>query len=130
MDDARVSRELELVRGFYPEVQYLEDGRWVRLPRYQIPEGVWAIDEVEVCFQVPDSYPGQSPYAFYVQPSLRLIDGSVPDNFEITCATAFAGSWGKFSWIMELWQPTTDPEQGSNLIDFIRSCGYRLREGK
>ncbi len=124
-----MTRELDFVRAFYSDVRYVSEGRWVLLPAYRLPEGVWRQAEVELCFQIPENYPGQSPYAFYVNPSLRLADASVPNNFEISVPTVFAGSWGKFSWIVDPWQPDIDPKAGSNLVDFIRSCGYRLREG-
>lgn len=119
-----------MLRGFYGEVDYLADGQWVRLPSYRLPAGVFNCEEAALAFQIPAGYPGQGPYAFYIHPSIKLADGTNPNNFEENAATAFGAGWCKFSWQVEPWVPKASAVAGDNLVTFVRSCGHRLREGR
>jgi hypothetical protein len=127
----RIVAELALLRGFYPDLDYLEAGHWVRLTNYLIPGELWSTDRVDVCFQVPAGLPGQAPYAFHAQPQLTLADGSPPDNYTWPGApTGFSGQWGTFSWALDPWQPVTDPANGSNMVGFARTIADRFRQGR
>lgn len=127
----RIRQELDMVRVCYPDLEFIEDGRWVRIPRYRLPTNVWSLEgDVEVCFQVPEQLPGQAPYGFYARPELCLVaGGGRPNNYEYPASTPFGGEWGKFSWSPEVWQPAAEPAAGSNLLNFVRSFSDRLREG-
>jgi hypothetical protein len=129
MDAERVRAELEMLRAAWPDLEYLENGRWVRLPKYGLPGGVWAAPTVEVCFQVPENYPGQAPYAFYVHPDLKLADGRSPKDYAYPATTGFGDNWGKFSWLVDPWVPGGTPVGGSNLVNFAASFRNRLGEG-
>jgi len=129
MDIERVRAELAMLRSAWPDLEYLENGGWVRLPTYALPEKLWALATVELCFQVPENYPGQAPYAFYVRPDLKLADGRSPKDYGSPAATGFGGDWGKFSWLVDPWVPGPTPIEGSNLMNFVTSFGNRLSEG-
>lgn len=127
----RIAQELGMLRTCWPDLEYLEAGHWVRIPRYTVPRGIWNVDEVEVAFQIPEQLPGQAPYGFYVRPALRLAaDGSPPNNYTDPVTTPFGEGWGKFSWAPVDWRPAAEPAAGSNMVDFVRSLTDRLREGR
>lgn len=126
----RIRQELEMLRACYPNLEYREEGHWVRIPSYAAPEGIWNVSEVEVCFQMPEQLPGQAPYGFYVRPELLLRIGGRPDNYTYPATTPFGDGWGKFSWQLEPWRPTSDSGTGSNMVNFVRSFAERLRQGR
>jgi hypothetical protein len=125
-----VQRELSLLRASHPNLDYREDGHWVRLPRYATPDTLWGLREVQVCFQIPEGLPGQAPYGFHVQPDLLLRDGTRPENYAYPVTTPFGDGWGKFSWRLEPWRPAADPVGGTNMVNFVRSFADRLRQGR
>lgn len=125
----RIEEELRLLRQEYPDLEYREEGRWIRLPRYRLPPGIWNREETEVCFQIPDAYPGQAPYGFYVPGGLLLKDTNQPPNNYGPAATPFPGSWCRFSWQHDNWRATADVKSGSNLLNFVRTFKDRFKEG-
>lgn len=126
----RVRLELELVRGWYHDLEFLEDGLWARIPEYAGPTGIWNVDVVDVCFQFPADLPGQAPYGFYARPELSLKEANArPNNYQFPVATPFGDAWGLFSWQLNPWFPATLPAGGSNMLDFVRSFYSRLSEG-
>lgn len=129
MDTSRVLAEVDMLRASWPDLEYQPVGGWVRLPRYQVDDTQWALARVEACFQVPENYPGQAPYAIYVRPDLKLADGRTPNNYQFPVATGLGDGWGKFSWLVDPWVPADVPTAGSNLLNFVRSFSERLKEG-
>lgn len=126
----RIELEVGMLQECWPALEYLEEGRWVRIPQYPLPDGIWNVAEVEVCFQIPEQLPGQAPYGFYARPELRLRAGNAsPQNYQFPAGTSFGDGWGKFSWQLEPWRPAADPLAGSNMVNFVRSFSDRLREG-
>jgi len=128
---SRFDAELELLRSFYPNLEYRAEGHWVLLPRYGVPtEGQWTTSEVAVAFQMPVGLPGQAPYGFYVTPALVHSTGTAPQHAAAANeAVPWAGAWIKFSWSPESWQPTADMRSGSNMLQFAISVADRLRQG-
>ncbi len=127
----RIETELKLLRKAFPDTEYREEGYWFRIPAYLVPDGIWNVDKVAVAFQAPVGYPGQPPYAFYVQPGLRVKGtDQKPNNYEEPASgVPFEGVWAKFSWQHELWRPTADISSGSNLLNYVRTFADRFREG-
>jgi hypothetical protein len=126
----RLESELEMLRQLFPQAVYCESARWVRIPNYRLPPGVWEQAEVELCVQVPENYPGQAPYAFYTFPAVRArATGGLPNSSTYPAQTPFGADWLKFSWSVEPWLPKNDPMAGCNLLNFVLSAGNRLREG-
>src|SRR2546425_1238481 len=90
----RLKLELELLRSRYQNLEYREQGQWVRLPEYRLPSG-WSSESRDVAFQVPVGFPGTPPYGIHVPSGLRF-EGQVPGNYAEPAATQppFAGTWG------------------------------------
>jgi hypothetical protein len=126
----RVDQELALLRQRYPRLEYREDGRWVRIPRYPLPHG-WNRADTDVAFQIPVGYPGTPPYGICSSEGL-LFEGQSPDN----CTRAdpmppFGGSWTRFSWQPDgAWQPAAEISAGSNLLNWVVGFAERFRQGR
>jgi hypothetical protein len=125
----RITAELDLLRRYYPDLEYREEGRWVLLPRYTAPETIWEQSEIALCFQIPPAYPGQKPYGFYVRPRIRLKSGATINNAGESSEPPFPGEWLKFSWDVPDWRPTADLQTGANLLNYVLTIQARLAEG-
>ena len=125
----RIQEELQLLRQRFPGLEFWEDGRWVFLPHYTLPSGIWERDEVAVCFQIPPGYPGQKPYGFYVSPRVQLKGGGEVKNRTDSAEPPFAGEWAKFSWDLPAWHATADLQAGSNLLNFVLTFRARFEQG-
>jgi hypothetical protein len=127
----RIARELELLRKRWPDLEYVEDGQWVRLPGYPLPEG-WSRPSTDVACQIPKTYPGTPPYGIYVPVGLTF-KGSPPDNYTpASTKPPFPGDWGIFSWTQDAggWHATADLTTGSNLFNFALTFAERFQQGK
>lgn len=127
---SRIEQEVALLRQRYPDLDYVENGCWVRIQAYPLPDG-WDKTAIPVAFQIPRGYPGAAPYGFYV-PSGTLFRGQRPQNYTEPAANQppFGGSWGMFSWSpAEEWRPSADPTKGPNLLRWVSSFTERFREG-
>lgn len=125
----RIEAEMTLIRQRFPDVVYQDEGRWVYLPSYPLPEG-WNREATDVAFQISEGYPAAPPYGFYV-PSGICFQGSTPDNYTDPAASQppFGGSWGFFSWAPIVWKPTADAPKGSNLLQWAKGFEDRFQEG-
>jgi hypothetical protein len=126
----RIAQELALLRSRHRDLEYWEDGRWVRLPAYPLFHG-WNRETTDVAFQIKVEYPGAAPYGFYVPAGLQH-NGRTPSSYNepAQAQPPFGGSWGFFSWQVEAgWFPTADVVTGSNLLSFARTFADRFKEG-
>ena len=129
--EERVVQELELLRKYYPNIEYKEEGRWVRIPSYPLPEG-WNRSTTDVAFQIKPGHPGTPPYGFCVPVGLEY-QGHRPESYKDSASPhpPFEGRWGIFSWAhTEQWRPTANVTTGSNLLNWARSFADRFREGR
>jgi hypothetical protein len=127
---SRIQEELALLRAHFSQVDYEEQGQWVKIHDYPLPIG-WNRSVTDIVSQIPPAYPGAHPYGFYVPTGIRFQDCE-PKNYKDTADNKppFEGSWGFFSWSPEdPWRPTTDLVSGSNLLNVVRTFADRLREG-
>lgn len=126
----RLQHDLDLVRGRYPEMEFREEGQWVFLPRYQVPNG-WKRREYAVCFQVRAGYPDISPYGINVNPPPEREDGAAVQSYVLNPEPKppFPGEWGRFSWEVDGWKSTPDLVSGSTLLSFVESIRKRFEEG-
>ena len=122
----RQLQELALLRTRFPDLEFLEDGLWVRIPSYPVPGELWNMTGIPVVFQIPPS-DAQEPYGFYVPKALALKDGAGIQN-QTDAATPFEGQWVKFSWNVT-WQPAAEINEGTTMLDFVVSFAGRLRAG-
>jgi hypothetical protein len=125
----RIQDELKLLRRHFPDLEYCEEGRWVLLPHYALPPGIWDRDGVAVCFLTPPGYPGQKPYGFYVSPRVQLRGGGEVKNRTDSAEPPFAVEWAKFSWDIPVWHATADLQTGSNLLNFVLTFRARFVQG-
>jgi hypothetical protein len=129
--EERIKLELELLRQRFPGLEYKEDGRWVRVPLYPLPEN-WNRASTDVAFQIKVGYPGAPPYGIYALAGLTF-NGSKPNDYTEPAPTQppFEGTWGIFSWepAPGEWRATTDLVTGSNLLNWVLGFGDRFREG-
>jgi hypothetical protein len=123
----RLRVEVELVRSRYPTLEVREADLWARIPDYPLPPG-WERQAAEIAFQIPRDIFGQQPYGFWVRPPLVVPGGAVPTNTSGPVGTGFGDGFQQFSWAPEIWQPGAHPNNGTNLLDFVRSFAQRLRE--
>ena len=128
----RIERELALLRQRYDELEYREDGHWVRVPSYRLFPG-WGQLMTDIAFQIPVSFPGTPPYGIYTPAGLTF-NCVRPDNYTEPAATQppFGGIWGVFSWttLDGQWRATTDLTQGYTLLNWVTGFADRFREGK
>jgi len=125
----RIDQELTLLRRYFSDLEYREDGGWVLLPRHPLSSTLWNRAECAIAFQIPQGYPGNKPYAFYAQPVLELKSGASVDRSTVSQEPPFGGQWLKFSWEMLEWRPTADLQSGSNLLNFVLTFKDRLEQG-
>lgn len=130
--EERIRKELELLRARHPDLEYVEEGRWIRIPAYLLSGG-WNRASTDVVFQIPTGYPGTPPYGMYT-PAGLLFNGSRPDSYKESSPNPppFSGQWGFFSWAPAngQWRATADLVTGSNLFNWVMGFADRFREGK
>jgi len=129
----RIEQEIALLKKYYPELEYIKEGDWFRVPSYPLPEG-WNKTTTDVAFQLPAAgYPGAPPYGIYTPSGLTFKD-SKPDNYTDPAPTQvpFEGRWAIFSWEPQPgeWRPTADLLTGSNLLNWVQGFADRFLQGK
>jgi hypothetical protein len=128
----RINEELALIRARFPGLEYVEAGRWVRIPAYPLPQG-WNREATDVAFQIQNGHPGVAPYGIYV-PSGIQFDAATPTNYKEPADNqpSFGGSWGIFSWAPAdgQWKPAADVRRGSNLLGWVLGFADRFEEGR
>lgn len=121
----RVEAELELLRTRFPDVQFRDP--WVLVPTYPVPDVGWGLKVAKVAFRFLPGYPGTKPYAFWVQPMLKIRTATPPNATEST-EPPFGGTWTQFSWDCPEWTPGPDVSSGTNMLHWALSFTERLRE--
>lgn len=126
---ARIEEELQLLRTRFPDLEFFQNGNWVRLRRYPLPEG-WNRQTTDVAFQIVA--PPQGPYGIYVPAGLQF-RGSKPNNYTepATNLALTEETWGIFSWTFGdgEWQPATTAAGGSNYLNWALGFAARFAEG-
>jgi hypothetical protein len=124
----RLDAELVLLRSEFPDLEFHDEDRWVRLTTYPVSEEVWGISGCEVAFRIP--LPGQPPYGFLVRPGLTPASGGEIHSYSYPVATPFGNDWGQFSWSPDgEWLPGASVERGANMLRWAQSFALRLAEG-
>ena len=133
MSSPRILEELELLRKSYPSLEFVEQGLWIRIPDYPLPqEKQWNRVTTDVAFQIPVAYPGTPPYGIYVLSGLRC-GGVAPDKYQEPAGQQppFGGQWAMFSWSPDdgQWIPS-NILTGTNLLNVVHGFADRFRQGK
>ncbi len=130
--EGRIKKEIELLKKHFKKVHFAKNGQGILIEDYKIPADLpWNSQLTNVCFKIPDGYPGTPPYGFYV-PKGILCDGHVPESYKESADNKppFPGEWGFFSWEQVNWHPTADLVSGTNLLNFVMSFRERFKGGK
>jgi hypothetical protein len=126
----RITQEIELLRRFYPDLEYVGEGRWVLLSQLPVPaEPGWSSQRIDVAVQFPPGYPAQKPYGFHVRPVLSLASGAEVQNVTASSDPPWPGPWQKFSWDAPAWFASSDVKEGSNMLNYVLTFVDRLRMG-
>lgn len=130
----RIEEELKLLRKYYPKLEIDKEKKWILIHKYQLPKDKsWNKNIIDVCFTIPQGYPGTNPYGIYIPDDLLYNNQSL-DNFKQSPSNKppFPGNWGILSWSPDngQWKPTDNIITGSNLLNFVRSFSDRFKEGK
>jgi hypothetical protein len=126
----RIKAEVELARTLYPALDYRDEGHWIRVPNFKLPER-WSKRQTELVFQFPQTgYPQSVFYGFYVESGLRF-NGATPKNFTdpSPAKLPFAGAWAFFSGNPDPWTPAPAIEDGSNVLSWLHSVSERFQQG-
>ncbi|WP_445300681.1 E2/UBC family protein [Microcoleus sp. B7-D4] len=128
---ARIEEELRLLRNRFSDAKYIEEGRWVHISDFELPEG-WSMKHCDLVFQIRDGYPLTCPYGFYI-PSGLTFNGVRPSGNAQDPAPQqpphVGGTWAFFSGEPEQWSPGKDAATGTNLVTWVSTILRRLREG-
>jgi hypothetical protein len=127
----RVETEVELLRKEYDKVTLSEDGQHVVIHDLPLPPS-YDRDTTDVLLVVPSGYPDTPLDNFYVPSGLALENGERPDRMSKGGQSHNGRSWDQFSWHVEDdedWRPRADPEEGTNLLTWMRGVEERLQEG-
>jgi hypothetical protein len=120
-----VHEQLELLKQYYPSVsvEKLPDASaLVTISNFTLPPG-WSKPSANIKFVVPVGYPLAKPDCFWADADLRLHNGGLPANTNVSPIpqTAQAQLW--FSWHAGQWYPNRD-----NLLTYIRVIETRLKQ--
>jgi hypothetical protein len=98
----------------------LADGTAIVTAVVTLPPG-WNQQSATVQVVLPVAFPSAQPDCFYVEPSLRLADGSMPANSGIQALDGQELLW--FSWHLTTWSPACD-----TIHSYLRFVESRLRD--
>lgn len=123
----RILAELELVKRRFPDVESGDDGSWLLIPDWPLPQG-WSCEMTPVLVTIPAGYPTTAPDNFHAADDLCLASGGEPGNS--SRGQALLGrTWRTFSWHLDdNWRPAQDPAAGDNLLTFLEGCRARLED--
>lgn len=124
-----VTEELRLLKGFWPDLEFVPEGNWVLRRNYSLPPG-WNKKFVDLAIRIPAGFPGEQPYSFWVSGGLALESGVTIPSYTFPSVTIPTSneSWGQFSWTSETWTPGAEPGQGMGMVHFAQSVWRRLLE--
>jgi hypothetical protein len=117
----RVYQEALLLARQFGVVDYdEEDGQWVRIPEFPLPEG-WGRPVTELLLVLPSGYPHMPPNGFFIDRHLRTqsghrIDHCFEERGEYNPYAAKGWAWFCIHLDRQAWRPTGDILHGDNLV--------------
>jgi len=119
----KLQKELEELSRVHP-VGASEEGDWINLIFTQFPLGDgFSTLTSDLLVRVPRSYPDAGPDMFWLDQSLTLAGGRVPQNADAIEGPYAGRRWRRFSWHRQRWNSSVDNIHGH--LEFIRR---RLQE--
>lgn len=122
-----LDEQLKILQEEFPEatITRLQDGSHVvMVPGVKLQNG-WSHPHTTVKFLVLANYPHSAPDCFWVEPHIRLANGSVPKNSNPQIIPGTAENWLWFSWHTSRWSPNRD-----TLSTYMKVIEARLRDGQ
>ena len=119
-----IEEQLLTLREEIPDatITPLGDGSYVvTLPNVKLSDG-WNLSHTTIKFIVLANYPHGAPDCFWVEPNLRLKNGSSPKNTTIQIIPGTSDNWLWFSWHTSRWSPNRD-----TLYTYARVIEARLK---
>ena len=125
----RLRREIELLKKKYGTVEYDPDISCVVVKNILLPDG-WNSNQTDILIKVPQGYPTTQPDNFFVDSTLRLSNGQMPNRAPQE-ENIGGRIWRMFSFHVNgegEWQPDAQVENGHNLLTYIEGVKGRLSE--
>ncbi len=120
----RLQKELDELKSDY-QIEVSEEGDWINLVFAAFPLGQgFSPTTSDLLLRIPRSYPDAGPDMFWLDPSVKLSTGQVPQSAE-SLELCMGRNWRRFSWHRKAWSPSIDNTHG--YLEFIRR---RLRENR
>lgn len=120
-----IQQQFEILKNDFPAAvfQQLSSGAvLITVPNLRLPHG-WSQENATIKFLVPVGYPYARPDCFWVDPTLRLSNGSMPQNSAINAIPETNESNLWFSWHVSQWMPSRD-----NLSTYIKVIENRFKD--
>lgn len=107
---ALLDEQLQLLKQRYPTARLERQptgAHVVFLDDYPLPPG-WSKPATAVAFFLQPGYPHAAPDCFWVDPTLRLASGAMPQNSQLQVIPGTSHNWLWFSWHPGKWNPNRD----------------------
>jgi len=120
-----LQEQFEILKNEYQEAvsQQLPSGAClIVIPNFKLSNG-WSHQSTTVKFLAPVGYPFAKPDCFWIEPTVRLKSGGMPQNCNISAIPEVNVNHLWFSWHVAQWNPNRD-----NLLTFVRVIESRLKD--
>lgn len=87
---------------------------------YPVPSNIWNCDKTDLLVVTHPTYPNAKMDMFWVNPPITLKSGAQAQA--VSPETRCGGSWLRFSWHVQSWNPAHD-----NLITYLNVVDDRLK---
>lgn len=122
-----LNQQFALVKEAYPDaaMQLVPAGTSIiTIPEVILGDG-WSLPRTFIKFVAPVGYPLANPDCFWAHPTLRLKNGVMPQNTNLSPIPGTGEPLLWFSWHTKQWNPNKD-----NLLTYIRVIKDRLKRAQ
>ena len=117
-------QQFDIIKASFPEAAYqlLPSGAiLVVIPNFPLPSG-WNLDSTTIRFLAPVGFPFARPDCFWADQALRVANGGMPQNTNISAIPETSINYLWFSWHVGQWNPNRD-----NLSTYIKVIQDRFK---
>ena len=122
-----IEQQFEILKNYHPEAsitQFPNGSYLVMVPNISLPTG-WTKSSTAVKFIAPVGYPMARPDCFWADSDLRVINGNLPQNTNLSQIPLNQEVLLWFSWHLNTWNPNND-----NLLTYVNVIKRRLHDPK